>query len=110
MTAISVPDSQQCRSAARVGFFDMHTLRAGNAISLQCRRKRMELRLLDSSGQAWITQSPPDSSRNGQNESEDVILSAGQSLRIERGSRLVMEPVGGQPVRYQWVRADDRTW
>ena len=109
MTAISVPDSQQCCSAVRVGFFDMYTLRAGNAISLQCRRKRMELRLLDSSGQAWITQSPLDL-RHGREESEDVILSAGQSLRIERGSRLVMEPVGGQPVRYEWVRADDRAW
>lgn len=105
MTAIHVPDSQQCRSGSPISFFDhMHTLRAGHAVSLQCRSKRMELRLLDSSGPAWITQSPPDT-RHGQEESEDTILAAGQTLQIERGSHLVMEPVSGQAVRYQWVRA-----
>ena len=103
MTATHVLDSQQSsslqpsRSAERVSFFLMNTLRVGNAVSLHS-REAMRLSLLASSGNAWITQT------SGAAQAEDLFLGAGQTLDVAPSQHVVLEPAAQQAVRYQWER------
>ncbi len=105
MPTVYVPDSQQSRSMQRLGFFDLNTLRAGHAVSLRS-RSAMLLTLVASSGPAWVTFTQPPSP--DLLEAEDLLLVAGQALRVQPGQHLVMEPLGEQAVRYQWETLNDR--
>ncbi|MPM42585.1 hypothetical protein SDC9_89251 [bioreactor metagenome] len=104
MTTLHVPNSQQCVPVRVESFFQMYTLRAGNAISWRS-RKPMVLRLLACSGQAWITLARKP--RGAESEAEDLFLVAGQQLQVAPGEHLVMEAAAAQAVRYQWAGADE---
>lgn len=103
MTAIHVPDSQQSSSVAPLRFFDLHTLRAGNAVSLRSRRP-MRLQLLACSGSAWITLGDAPR-REAAPADQDLVLAAGQVLEVRAGRHVVLEPLAGQAVRYRWSAA-----
>lgn len=105
MTAIYVPKSQQSTKAAQCSFFEMNTLRASNAVSLRAHRP-MQLRILADSGEAWVTL--PDGPYGTLEDSGDVLLAAGQILDVLPGKHVVMEPVTGLAVRYQWKSPDCR--
>ncbi|MBF5003952.1 DUF2917 domain-containing protein [Diaphorobacter caeni] len=106
MTTAHVPVTQQwslSRSqpsvpSERVEFFETNILRSGLAASLRS-REPMRLRLLASSGHAWITLTAVGAER-----SEDLFLFAGQMLDVAPGRHLVLEPVAGQAVRFAWER------
>lgn len=74
-------------------------LDARRAMSLH---PRLPSRLHITQGSAWVTLGRPH--QGAGNESGDLVLSAGDSLAVPAGARLVMEPwlPGGDPVRFDW--------
>ena len=88
MTASHVPDSQQSPAC---------TLATGAARSLRP-AAAMQLRVV--SGQAWVTLG--DGPHGWREESGDVLLQAGQSVRVAAGQHAVVEPLGREPLRFQW--------
>ncbi len=74
-------------------------LEARRAMSL---RPRLPSRLHITQGRAWITLGQAHEGPG--NASGDLLLSAGESLVVSAGTRLVMEPwqPGDGPVRFDW--------
>jgi hypothetical protein len=66
-------------------------------------RPQVASRLHITQGRAWVTLGVPH--QGAGNESGDVMLAAGESLRVPAGARLVMEPwqpASAGPVRFDW--------
>ena len=61
----------------------------------------MQLRVV--SGLAWVTLS--DGPHGWREDSGDLLLQAGQSLRIAPGKHEVVDPLGQQALQYQWCSA-----
>lgn len=65
-------------------------------------RPQVPSRLQINQGRVWVTLGQPHTGAG--NESGDVVLAAGDSLRVPAGARLVMEPwqPAEGPVRFDW--------
>jgi mannose-6-phosphate isomerase-like protein (cupin superfamily) len=99
MTASHVLHSQHSASVGTVGP-EACTLAVGAAHSLHP-KAAMVLRVV--SGQAWVTLN--DRPHGWCEESGDVVLHPGQSVGVAPGQHAVVEPMGPQPLQYQWRRA-----
>ena len=97
-TAISsIPVSQRAAPvppAVRRGAWQ---LEGGHAITLTASAATL---LKVRQGRVWITR---DATRD--RGSEDLVLGPGESLRLARGDRLVMEPWDGFGATYTWDAA-----
>ncbi len=74
-------------------------LDARRAMSL---RPQVPSRLHITQGRAWVTLG--QAHEGAGNESGDLVLNAGESLAVQAGARLVIEPwqPGAGPVRFDW--------
>lgn len=66
-------------------------------------RPHVPSRLQITEGRAWVTLGLPH--QGAGNESGDLMLTAGESLSVPAGARLVMEPwqpASASPVRFDW--------
>ncbi len=99
MAAVSVPQSQQLRAlrAPADVAAQIHELAPGQAHSLRP-AAAMQLRVLR--GRAWVTLGA--GSAGWLAESGDLLLHAGQGARVPAGAHAVVEPLGGEALRYQW--------
>ena len=94
MTASHVLNPQQ--SSACAGQAPC-LLASGSTHSL---RPRVPMRLRVVSGRAWVTLG---TGAQGWGEaSGDVVLHPGQGMDVAAGRRAVIEPLGREPLRYQW--------
>lgn len=65
-------------------------------------RAVLPMRLRVVSGRAWVTLG---AGMQGWRElSGDVVLGPGQGMTVAWGQRAVVEPLGGEPLRYRWER------
>ncbi|VTU22683.1 hypothetical protein H4CHR_01038 [Variovorax sp. PBS-H4] len=69
-------------------------LAAGEATSLRASKASI-LRIRQ--GRVWVTRDA-----TAQWGSEDLVLAPGETLRVESGERIVMEPWDGQGATYSW--------
>ena len=100
MTTSQVLHSQASSVPAGVAGPELCTIPQGAACSLHPRAP-MQLRVV--SGLAWVTLS--DGPHGWREDSGDLLLQAGQSLRIAPGQHAVVEPLGQQALQYQWCSA-----
>ena len=100
MTASQVLNSQQWGACADAAGADPYRLATGAARSL---RPTTAMRLRVVCGQAWVT--VDDGPHGWREDSGDLLLQAGQSLRIAPGQHAVVEPLGEQALQYQWCSA-----
>lgn len=100
VTTSQVLHSQPSSAPAGVAGQDLCTLAAGSARSLRP-TAAMQLRVV--SGQAWVTLG--DGPHGWREESGDTMLQAGQSVRVSAGQHAVVEPLGHQPLQFQWRSA-----
>ena len=100
MTASHVLNSQQWGACAKGAGGDLCRLATGAARSL---RPTAAMRLRVVCGQAWVTLD--DGPHGWREDSGDLLLQAGQSLRIDPGRHAVVEPLGRQALQYQWCSA-----
>ncbi|AVP58798.1 DUF2917 domain-containing protein [Pulveribacter suum] len=102
VASVSVPESQQSSpqpvrlaAGAEVQTLELHQARSLRAAAA------MQLRVLR--GRAWVTLG---TGPGGWLEaSGDALLHAGQCLQVQAGQQAVLEPLGGEPLHYQWRRA-----
>lgn len=100
MTTSHVLNSQQWGACAGAAGQNPCRLATGATRSLRP-TAAMQLRVV--CGQAWVTlDDGPHGWREG---SGDLLLQAGQSLRIDPGRHAVVEPLGRQALQYQWCSA-----
>lgn len=93
--AAAVSDRIACAASARGWRLD-----ARRAMTL---RPHVPSRLQITQGRAWVTLGTPH--QGAGNESGDLMLTAGESLSVPAGARLVMEPwqpASAGPVRFDW--------
>ena len=100
MTTSQVLHSQASSVPAGGAGPELCTIPQGAARSLHPRAP-MQLRVV--SGLAWVTLS--DGPHGWREDSGDLLLQAGQSLRIAPGQHAVVEPLGQQALQYQWCSA-----
>lgn len=74
------------RGAWQLGAGEATSLRASGASILRIRQ-----------GRVWVTRDATT-----QWGSEDLVLAPGETLRVEAGERIVMEPWDGQGATYSW--------
>jgi hypothetical protein len=74
------------RGAWQLGAGEATSLRASGASILRIRQ-----------GRVWVTRDATD-----QWGSEDLVLAPGETLRVETGERIVMEPWDGNGATYSW--------
>ncbi|MDR6539139.1 DUF2917 domain-containing protein [Variovorax soli] len=74
------------RGAWQLGAGEATSLKASGASILRVRQ-----------GRVWVTRDATD-----QWGSEDLVLAPGESLRVEPGERIVMEPWDSQGATYSW--------
>lgn len=72
-------------------------LAAGQAMSL---RAQSDSLLKIRQGRVWVTRDA-----TAESASEDLVLGAGESLRVAKGQRVVMEPWDGFGATYTWDAA-----
>ncbi len=77
------------------------TLEAGLATTVQPRQAGV-FRI--SQGPAWVTVSGAGAVLG------DHVLQAGDSLDLQAGQRLVLEPLAALPVRFSWEPVAERVW
>lgn len=99
MTASHVLNSQQWATCAHPVAEDLCNLASGATRSLRP-RAAMQLRVV--CGRAWVTLG--DGMHGWREEGGDRVLQPGQSLRVAAGQHAVVEPLGREPLRYQWRR------
>ena len=97
MSASYVLNSQQSKARAGAAAQGACSLAPGNARSLLA-RKTMQLRVL--CGRAWLTGGTGQ--QGWLDDSGDVLLHVGQGVQVAAGQQVVIEPLGGQPLQYQW--------
>ena len=100
MTASHVLNSQQWGACADAAGADPYRLAKGATRSL---RPTAPMRLRVVCGQAWVTLD--DGPHGWREDSGDLLLQAGQSLRVAPGRHAVVEPLGHQALQYQWCSA-----
>jgi len=100
MAASYVLNSQQSKTRAGVAAQGLCNLAQGNARSLRARRA-MQLRVL--CGRAWLTRGTGQ--QGWLDDAGDVLLHVGQGVQVAAGEQVVIEPLGGQPLQYQWCNA-----
>jgi hypothetical protein len=83
--AATVPPAVR-RGAWQLGAGEATSLRASGASILRIRQ-----------GRVWVTRDA-----TAQWGSEDLVLAPGETLRVEAGERIVMEPWDGQGATYSW--------
>ncbi|MBS0506509.1 MAG: DUF2917 domain-containing protein [Proteobacteria bacterium] len=99
MTAAHVLNSQQSGGGADAAAQDLCRLASGAACSLRP-TAAMQLRVV--CGRAWVTLG--GGMHGWREEGGDLTLQPGQSLRVAAGQHAVVEPLGREPLRYQWRR------
>ena len=82
---VAVPPAVR-RGAWQLGAGEATSLRASGASILRIRQ-----------GRVWVTRDA-----TAQWGSEDLVLAPGETLRVEAGERIVMEPWDGQGATYSW--------
>lgn len=100
MTASHVLNSQQWGACGAAPGHDLCGLASGAARSLRP-TTAMQLRVV--CGQAWLTLD--DGPHGWREASGDLLLQAGQSVRVGAGQHAVIEPLGGRSLQFQWRRA-----
>ena len=75
------------------------TLPVGASSSLRDNRRTMRLKVLR--GKAWVTLD--DGPFGTLDDSGDVLVCAGQSFEVPAGQYLVLEPLGAEVVKFQWL-------
>lgn len=100
MTTSHVLNSQHSPVPAGTVNADLGVLAMGSARSLRA-KTAMVLRVVR--GQAWVTLN--DGPHGWLEDSGDVVLHPGQSVSVQQGQHVVVEPMGTQPLQYQWRRA-----
>ncbi|OUL99853.1 DUF2917 domain-containing protein [Variovorax sp. JS1663] len=86
--AAAVPPAVR-RGAWQLGYGEATSLRASGASMLRIRQ-----------GRVWVTRDATD-----QWGSEDLVLAPGETLRVEAGERIVMEPWDTHGATYSWDAA-----
>lgn len=100
MTPSRVLPSQASSVSAGVAATELCTVPQGAARSLHPRAP-MQLRVV--SGHAWVTLG--NGQQGWREASGDLMLHAGQSVCVAPGQRAVVEPLGREPLQFQWRRA-----
>ena len=97
MTASHVLNSQQSNACPGAAGQAPCLLASGTTHRLHPRAP-MQLRVV--SGQAWVTLGT--GAQGWREAGGDVVLRPGQSVCVAAGRRAVVEPLGREPLRYQW--------
>ena len=100
MTTSQVLHSQASSVPAGVAAPELCTIPQGVARSLHPRAP-MQLRVV--SGLAWVTLS--DGPHGWREDSGDLMLHTGQSVCVASGQHAVVEPMGREPLQFQWRSA-----
>ncbi len=101
MTAVSVLETQQCMHRA-VAAEGACTLAPATARSLRATAPVL-LRVLR--GRAWLTLGSGPGGWLA--DSGDLVLHAGQSVRLQPGQHVVLEPLDDHPLQWQWRSAQE---